>query len=67
MFEVQLWQVILLFIAVVGFLVSAIIGHESRITKVETSNAYIVKTLDELKETAKDTNELMRKHIEKDC
>jgi hypothetical protein len=65
-FRVELWQVILLFVAVIAFLVSSIIGHESRITKVETSTAYIITALDDLKTTAKENNNLIRQHMEKD-
>lgn len=63
-FKVELWQVILVFLAVIGFVVVQIIGHESRITKVETSSAYIIKSLDDLKVTAKENNSLIRQHME---
>lgn len=60
MLKVQWWQVILIFIAVVGFIFSWLLGHETRLTKVESSTDYIVKSLDELKVTAADTNNAVR-------
>ena len=63
-FQVELWQVILLFIAVIAFVITCIIKHESRLTKVETSSDYIIKSLDELKKTAKETANFLRQHIE---
>lgn len=60
MLRVQWWQVILIFIAVVGFVFSWLLGHETRLTKVESSTDYIVKSLDELKVTANDTNNAVR-------
>lgn len=60
MLKVQWWQVILIFIAVTGFVFSWLLGHETRLTKVESSTEYIVKSLDELKVTATDTNNAVR-------
>lgn len=60
MLNVQWWQVILIFVAVVGFVFSWLLGHETRLTKVESSTEYIVKSLDELKATANDTNQSVR-------
>jgi hypothetical protein len=60
MLNVQWWQVILIVIAIVGVGFSWLLGHETRITKVESSTEYIVKSLDELKVTAADTNNAVR-------
>lgn len=65
-FQVELWQVILLFIAVIGFIFSWIIRHETRITKVETICDTMRKALDEIKKDGKETLLLLRKHIEKE-
>ena len=62
-FEVELWQIILLFIAVVGYIITNIIKHESRLTKIETSSEYIVRTLDEIKTTIKENCDLLKRHI----
>lgn len=66
MFRVELWQIVLIFIAVIAFVIMQIIGHESRITKVETSTQYIISALDDLKTTTKENNNLIRQHMEKD-
>jgi len=60
MLNVQWWQVLLIFIAVIGFTFSWLLGHETRLTKVESSTEYMIKSLDELKVTAKDTNQAVR-------
>ena len=62
-FQVELWQVILLFIAVVGYLLNTQFIHENRITKIETSSAYIINSLDEIKETIKENCTLIKNHI----
>jgi len=62
-FDVELWQVILLFIMVIGFICNKLFGHESRITKTETSNAYIIHSLDELRKIAENTNNIIRSHV----
>ncbi len=62
-FEVELWQVILLFIMVIGYIINKIFGHESRITKAETSNAYIIHSLDEIRKLAECTNNIIRTHV----
>ena len=62
-FQVELWQVILLFITVIGFICNKLFGHESRITKAETSNAYIIHSLDELRKIAENTNNIIRAHV----
>lgn len=59
MLKVQWWQVILIFIAVTGFVFSWLLGHETRLTKVESSTEYIVKSVDEIKCTLKDMNNKM--------
>ena len=65
-FQVELWQVILLFIAVIGFIFTWIIRHETRITKVETICGATREALDEIKKDGKETLVLLRKHIEKE-
>lgn len=62
-FQVELWHVILLFIAVVGYLLNTQFTHENRITKIETSSAYIINSLDEIKETIKENCALIKNHI----
>ena len=62
-FEVELWQVILLFIMVIGYICNKLFGHESRITKTETSNSYIIHSLDELKKLSESTNNIIRAHV----
>lgn len=62
-FQVELWHVILLFIAVVGYLLNTQFIHENRITKIETSSAYIINSLDEIKETIKENCTLIKNHI----
>lgn len=62
-FQVELWHVILLFIAVVGYLLNTQFTHENRITKIETSSAYIINSLDEIKDTIKENCALIKNHI----
>lgn len=62
-FQVELWQVILLFITIIAFVVSKMFIHENRITKVETSSDYIIHSLDEIKQTIKENCDLLKKHI----
>lgn len=62
-FQVELWHVILLFIAVVGYLLNTQFIHENRITKIETSSAYIINSLDEIKEAIKENCTLIKNHI----
>ena len=54
--KVEWWQVILLFIAAMGVNYGWLLSHENRITKSESSTEYLVKTVDELKILAKETN-----------
>ena len=62
-FEVELWQVILLFVMVIGYICNKLFRHESRITKTETSNSYIIHSLDELKKLSENTNNIIRAHV----
>lgn len=62
-FQVELWQVILLFITVISFVISKMFTHENRLTKVETSSDYIIHSLDEIKQTIKENCDLLKKHI----
>lgn len=62
-FQVELWHIILLFIAVVGYLLNTQFTHENRITKIETSSAYIINSLDEIKQTIKENCALIKNHI----
>jgi len=62
-FDVELWQVILLFIMVIGFICNKLFGYESRITKTEISNAYIIHSLDEIRKIAEQTNNIIRSHV----
>jgi hypothetical protein len=62
--RINWWGVIMVFITICGFFFMAILNHEGRITKTEANTTYIIKSLDELKTTAKDNNDLIRKHME---
>lgn len=66
MVKVQWWQVMLIFIAVIGALSSILLSHAERITRVETMSTNIEKSLGELKMISQDTNALLHNHIEKD-
>lgn len=63
---VKWWWVLGTFILIFGFFFTAILNHENRITKQETSTAYIVKSIDELKVVAKENNDLIRRSLTKD-
>lgn len=62
-FEIELWQVILLFVMIIGYICNKLFGYESRITKIETSNAYIIHSLDEIRKIAEQTNNIIRSHV----
>ena len=62
-FQVELWQIILLFIGVVTFVINKQFSHENRITKIETNSAYIINSLDEIKTTIKEHCRLLENHI----
>jgi hypothetical protein len=64
--RINWWSLIIVFIMICGFFFMAILNHEGRLTKAEANTTYIVKSLDELKVTAKDNNDLIRRHIERD-
>lgn len=53
---VSWWQVILLFVAALGVNYGWLLTHENRITQVESSTQYLVKTMDEVKILVKETN-----------
>jgi len=62
--KVQWWQVILLFIAALSFIFVTLISHESRITKTETSQEYIAKSIEEIKVTTNAINQKLGQHME---
>lgn len=59
--RVQWWQVILVFIAAVGFTFTWLLSHETRLTKVESSTEYIVSSINDFKTTLKETNSEIKK------
>lgn len=59
--RVQWWQVIMLFIAAVGFTFTWLLMHETRLTRVEESTKYIVSSIDDFRITLKETNQEIRK------
>ena len=54
--RVEWWQIILLFIAALSVNYGWLLTHENRITQVEGSAQYLVKTMDEVKVLVKETN-----------
>lgn len=54
------------FASIYAFFFWAVLNHENRITKQETSMAYISQNINDIKAMSRDNNELLRKHTERD-
>lgn len=63
--NVKWWQVIGLFVAAMSFVFLTLIAHESRITKTETSQDYIVKAIERIDKNTESINEKLTQHMVK--
>jgi hypothetical protein len=60
---VHWWGIIVLIAVIFAFFFNTLLSHGERISKIETSTEYIVKSLDNLMKTAQDSNQMIHKHM----
>jgi len=62
--KVEWWQVVLVFVAIIGYMFNLLYVHNQRLTIMETSQKGVESSLTRIETLAQDTNTSMHKHIE---